>query len=265
LLVTGIAAYLSARCPVTTWETVLALTASLFLSISGSTVLNMVYDRDIDGMMKRTCLRPLPTGAVSVQEALVLGLVLSSVGIGWAFLLSPLYGSVVFAGLFFDVIVYTVWLKRRTPYSIIIGRLSGGMPALAGRVLGVGEIDLVGILLALAVLFWIPTHIMTFSIRHAEDYRRAGVPTFPARYGVGVTRVMLALSSIAAALTMIAAAIGVGMAWGYLRLLLTLGFGLLLLALVLIARPSERLNLGLFKFASVYMLGAMLLIALSAM
>ncbi len=210
LLITGIAAYLSARCPVITWETALALTASLFLAISGSTVLNMVYDRDIDGMMKRTCQRPLPAGKISMQEALMLGLVLSSVGVGWAFAMSPIYGAVVFAGLFFDVIVYTVWLKRRTPYSIIIGGLSGGMPALAGRALGVSGIDGVGILLALAVLFWIPTHIMTFSIRHVEDYRRAGVPTFPAWYGVGVTRMMIALSAIAAALTMIAAAIGAG-------------------------------------------------------
>lgn len=265
LLITGVAAYLSARCPVTTWETVLALTASLFLAINGSTVLNMVYDRDIDGMMKRTCQRPLPSGAVSVQEALMLGLGFASAGIGWAFAMSPTYGAVVFAGLFFDVIVYTVWLKRRTPYSIIIGGLSGGMPALAGRALGIGEIDWVGILLALAVLFWIPTHIMTFSIRHAEDYNRVGVPTFPARYGVESTRLLIALSSIAAAVTMIGAAIGIEMEWGLLRFLFVLGLGLLILAGILIARPSERLNLGLFKYASMYMLGSMLLIAFSAM
>jgi len=265
LLITGIAAYLSARCPVTTWETMLALMASLFLAISGSTVLNMVYDRDIDGRMKRTCQRPLPAGKVSTSEALWLGLVLSSLGVGWSFAMSPVYGAVVFAGLFFDVIVYTAWLKRRTPYSIIIGGLSGGMPALAGRALGVGGLDSVGILLALAVLFWIPTHIMTFSIRHAEDYRRAGVPTFPARYGVGMTHAMIAISSIAAALMMIAAAIGIEMEWGLFRFVLVLGGGLLVLALFLIVRPSERLNLGLFKYASVYMLGSMLLIALSAM
>lgn len=265
LLITGIAAYLSARCPVTTWETVLALTVSLFLAISGSTVLNMVYDRDIDGMMKRTCHRPLPAGKVSVVEALILGLLLAGVGVGWAYAMSPIYGAVVFAGLFFDVVVYTIWLKRRTPYSIIIGGLSGGMPALAGRALGVGGIDWVGILLALAVLFWIPTHIMTFSIRHAEDYTRAGVPTFPARYGVATTRMLIALSSIAAAMTMIGAAIGIEMEWGLLRFLFVLGLGLLILAGILIARPSERLNLGLFKYASVYMLGSMLLIALSTM
>lgn len=265
LLITGIAGYLSARCPFTTHDTVFALAASLFLAISGSTVLNMVYDRDIDAKMTRTHHRPLATGRVSVREALMLGLGLSGVGVGWALALDPLYGAVVFAGLFFDVVVYTMWLKRRTPYSIILGGLSGGMPALAGRALGVGAIEPVGILLALAVLFWIPTHIMTFSIRYADDYARAQIPTFPSAYGVRATRVIIALSSVGAAIVMTLAALGIGMTWGYLRLLAVLSVGLLLLAIILIARPTERLNFGLFKYASVYMLGSMALVSFGAL
>ena len=73
---------------------------------------------------------------------------------------------IVLAGLFFDVVIYTIWLKRRTPYSIIVGGLAGGMPALAGRTLGTGRVDLLGLLLALAVLLWIPTHIVTFGVRY---------------------------------------------------------------------------------------------------
>ena len=152
---------------------------SLFLAISGSTVLNMAYDRDIDSVMKRTCWRPLPSGQVSVREAVLLGSILSALGVGWALALAPLYGAVVFAGLFFDAVVYTAWLKRRTPYAILIGGLAGGMPVLAGRVLAIGYIDAVGVMLALGVLLWIPTHIMTFSMRHFDDYRAAGIPTFP--------------------------------------------------------------------------------------
>ena len=264
LLITGLAAYMSARCPVTTWETLLAVTATLFLAISGSTVLNMVYDRDLDAKMKRACMRPLPSGKVSVREALLLGLFLSIAGVGGAFLMSPLYGAVVFAGLFFDVAVYTIWLKRRTPYSIIIGGLAGGMPALAGRSLAVGAIDPLGILLALAVLLWIPTHILTYNIKYADDYARAGVPTFPSTYGVNVTRVIITLSSVGAAMAVTLAAIGIGMSWGYLRLLVILGGGLFALAAASMWRPSERLNHGLFKYASVYMLGSMLLLAAEA-
>ena len=79
----------------------------------------------------------------------------------------------MFAGLFFDVVVYTIWLKRRSAWSIVWGGVSGGMPVLAGRALGLGRIDEVGILLALAVLFWVPTHILTFNLRYYDDYQQA--------------------------------------------------------------------------------------------
>jgi len=105
---------MSARCPVHNVPTVLGLAASLLLSISGSTVLNMWYDRDIDAIMPRTSKRPLSTGETKPKEALIFGLVLSVIGVALALLLDPLYGVIIFAGLFFDVVVYTIWLKRST-------------------------------------------------------------------------------------------------------------------------------------------------------
>ena len=265
LLLTGLAGYMSARCPVQTWQTTLALAGSLFLAISGSTVINMLYDRDIDARMPRTQKRPLPSGQVSTVEALILGGALSVIGIGWATFLSPLFGLVVFAGLFFDVVVYTIWLKRRTPWSIIWGGIAGGMPALAGRALGLGTIDWVGLMLALAVLLWIPTHIMTFSLRYREDYAKAGVPTFPSAYGERITSIIIALSSIATAIAMAFAAYGIGITWGYMRLLIVLSCGLLALAISSMLRPSFKMNFGLFKFASLYMLSSMLLVVLGVL
>jgi protoheme IX farnesyltransferase len=260
LLITGLTGYMSSRCPVTNWQTMLALTGSLFLAISGSTVLNMWFDRDIDAQMGRTKKRPLPVGLVKPNEALRLGLIFSILGVGWAYLLDPYYAFVVFVGLFFDVVVYTIWLKRRSAWSIIFGGISGGMPILAGRVLGTGQIDWVGIALGASVLFWIPTHIMTFSLKYTEDYKAAGVPIFPTQYGNKMTRVTIAISSVLAALTMAIAAYGVGMSWGYLRILAVLSAGLFVLAVSSTVKPSERLNFGLFKYASVYMLGAMVLL-----
>jgi len=265
LLSTGLAGYMSAKCPVMHWTTLLGLFVSLFLAISGSTILNMVYDRDIDARMNRTSARPLPSGKISAREALILGVALSIIGVGWALAMDRLYGVVVFAGLFFDVIIYTVWLKRRTPWSIVWGGISGGMPILAGRVLGLGGFDWVGVLLAIAVLFWIPTHIMTFSMRYFDDYQRAGVPTFPSAYGFKFTRLVIAISSIAAALSIGIALIGIGTTLGYLRLVVVLSAGLLLLALGSLTKPSERINFGLFKYASLYMLSSMLLLIMGAM
>ena len=174
--------------------------------------------------------------------------------------MDPLYGLIVFAGLFFDVVVYTLWLKRRTAWSIVWGGISGGMPILAGRVLGTGSLDWIGIVLSLSVLFWIPTHIMTFSMKYHEDYKAACVPTFPSTYGFAVTRATIALSSIIAALMIGIGAYGIGMTWGYLRVLAVLSAALLILAVRSLMKPSERLNSGLFKYASVYMLSSMMLI-----
>jgi len=262
LLSTGLAGYMSARCPVMHWYDFLGLAVSLFLAIAGSTIINMWYDRDIDAKMQRTCNRPLASGQVTPNEALRLGLVLSAAGVGLAVAMSPLYGLVVFAGLFFDVIVYTVWLKRRTAWAILWGGISGGMPILAGRVLGMGQIDGVGILLSLAVLFWIPTHILTFAMRYFDDYTAAGIPTFPSAYGFQVTRATIAVSSIVAALCIGMAGILIGVQWGFVRLLAVLSAGLLLLAVASTFRPSERVNFGLFKYASLYMLAAMILLSI---
>ncbi len=259
LVSTGLAGYMSARCPVLNPSTMAGLLISLVASISGSTILNMWWDRDIDAKMGRTQKRPLASGKINPEEAFRVGLALAVLGVGIAVVMDVLYGVIIFAGLFFDVVVYTIWLKRRSCWSIIWGGVSGGMPILAGRALGVGGLDWVGVLLALSILLWIPTHILTFSMRYSEDYRDAGVPTFPSTYGFGFTRATIAISSILAALAMGVAAWEIGLEWGFLRLLGVLSFGLLVLAISMIFRPTERVNYGLFKYASVYMLASMLL------
>jgi len=261
LLSTGLAGYMSAHTPIDI-NVLLGLAASLFLAISGSTILNMWYDCDIDTVMKRTHNRPLAAGKVPRQEALLLGLVLSLTGVGWATSMDALYGLVVFAGLFFDVIVYTVWLKRRTCWSIVWGGVSGGMPILAGRVLAVGHVDIIGLLLMMAVLFWIPTHILTFSMQYSDDYQAARVPTFSSAYGFEVTRAVIALSAIIAASSIGVAGVMIGVQAGVLRLMAVLSSGLLLLSFATIFRPSERVNFSLFKYASVYMLASMILLSL---
>jgi protoheme IX farnesyltransferase len=264
LLATGLAGFMSGRCPFFGWQILLGVTGSLFFAISGSTVLNMWYDRDIDAKMERTCERPLPSGKISPRAGLIFGLILSGIGVAWAFYLSPLYGAIVFAGLFFDVVIYTIWLKRRTAWSIVWGGIAGGMPILAGRALATGQIDWIGIALCLAVLFWIPTHILTFSMRNYDDYQAAGIPTFPSTYGFKFTQWTIAFSSIIAAVMMGVAAYGIGLTWGYLRLLVVLTGGLIFLALATILNPSDRVNFGLFKYASLYMLSVMLLLAAEA-
>lgn len=262
LVFTGLAGYMSARCPIFNLTTIAGLFVSLAAAISGSTILNMWWDRDIDARMNRTQKRPLASGQIDPGEAFLVGLALSLLGVGLALAIDLLYGLIVFAGLFFDVIIYTMWLKRRNCWSIVWGGISGGMPILAGRALGLGYVDEIGILLSLGILFWIPTHILSFSMRYFDDYQAAGVPTFPTSYGFGVTRLTIAVSSILAALAMGLAAWGIGMSWGFLRLLGVLSIGLFILAVAGTVKPSDRASFSLFKYASVYMLAVMILVVI---
>lgn len=261
LLATGVAGYMSAHSN-PDLLILFMLAGSLFLSISGSTVLNMWWDRDIDAKMRRTQKRPTTNGSVTPNEALRLGLVLSIIGVGWAVAVNALYGLVVFSGLFFDIVVYSMWLKRRTCWGIVWGGISGAMPILAGRVLAVGEIEIIGLLIAAAVLFWIPTHTLTFSIKFQNDYNAAGVPTFPSTYGLETTRAVIALSSIIAAASIGVAGVMIGVQAGILRLMTVLSVGLLLLSFATIFRPSEQVNFSLFKYASLYMLASMILLSI---
>ncbi len=259
LLMTGVAGYLSAHTA-SHWTDLLGLIPSLFLAIGGSTILNMWWDRDIDARMKRTHMRPAPSGNVRPAEVLVLGLIVSTIGIAWALSLNVRFGLVVFAGLFFDVVVYTIWLKRRTCWSIVWGGIAGAMPVLSGRVLATSRIDAIGVLLAASILFWIPTHTLTFSLKFFEDYQAAGVPTFPSTYGTHFTRLAIATSSIIAGLAMILASVWIGVAEGILALIIILSGVLLFLAATVLLRPSDKTNLRLYKYASIYMLCTMLLI-----
>jgi protoheme IX farnesyltransferase len=256
LLATGIAGYMSDHDK-PNLLILLMLSGSLFLSISGSTILNMWWDRDIDAKMRRTQKRPTTNGSVMPDEALRLGLILSILGVGWAVMISPLYGLV-----FFDVVVYSMWLKRHTCWGIVWGGVSGAMPILAGRVLAVGHIEIIGLLLAAAVLFWIPTHTLTFSIKFQNDYNAAGVPTFPSTYGLETTRAVIALSSIIAAANIGVAGVMIGVQAGILRLMVVLSAGLLVLSFATIFRPSEQVNFSLFKYASLYMLASMILLSI---
>jgi protoheme IX farnesyltransferase len=264
LLATGIAGYLSSRPPFNI-ALLLGLAVSLFLAISGSTIMNMWYDRDIDARMKRTHMRPAASGKLDPNEVFAVGMTTSLLGIGWAFLIAPHYGFVVFAGWFIDVIVYTVWLKRRTCWSILWGGISGAMPILSGRVLAVGEIDLVGILLSLSILFWIPTHTLTYSMKFRKDYKNAGVPTFPETCGEKFTRLTIAVSSILAAVSIGWASILIGLSAGLLSLIAVLTAVMLVLAFATLRIHTDKMNFMLFRYASLYMLSAMIILSIQGL
>jgi protoheme IX farnesyltransferase len=265
LLVTGICAYtLTQGLPFNAAEG-LWMATSLLLSISGCTALNMLLDRGIDARMKRTADRPLPSGAVSPREALVFGVLVSAAGLSLSFALDVPFALVVAAGFVLDLLVYTAWLKRRTPFSIILGGISGGMPILAGRVLALGRVDTVGVLLTASVLLWIPSHILTLAIRYADDYKRAGVPTWPLVYGPRATRLLIATANLLNTVILMSAGAILRIQRLPLLLLLCASVGISALSALQIVVPTERRNWVLFKAASLYMLVSSLLLTLGSL
>ncbi|PKQ36733.1 MAG: hypothetical protein CVT59_11325 [Actinobacteria bacterium HGW-Actinobacteria-1] len=264
LLATAVGAYVLTASPNLDWVRGAVGMLALGLAVSGCTVLNMVLDRDIDAMMGRTAARPLPGGDVDVRAATLFGMVISVAGVVIAAFFSLTFWVVVGSGLFFDLIVYTMWLKRRTPLSILFGGISGGMPALAGRVLALGHVDLVGILLAAGVVLWIPSHILTLALRYQAEYAEADVPVWPRIYGADATRRVIAAATLLAAIVLMTAGVLEHIALPALLLLGILGATICGLAVYGLVRPSERTNWLLFKGASVYMLGAFVCLTFGA-
>jgi len=263
LTLTGVAGYLTRQTfPIDGWQ-FMGLIMTLLLTISGCTILNMRADRDIDKKMKRTSTRPLAIGRIDPRSALTTGIVLIIAGLAWSFVLSRLYFSLALTGIFLDLIIYTYWLKRQTAWSVLWGGFSGGIPILAGSVLATGRIDMIGIILCLAIVTWIPSHNLTLGILNASDYLNAGVPTFINSYGLKFTQVVIMGSTLVEVVLL-----ALGFAWlGFpsiiLGFLVLCGIAIFSVALLAWKNPSSPMILKNYKYSSIYMLAVMILLMTS--
>ena len=191
-----------------------AFTALLCIAVAAgaSGCLNMAYDSDIDRLMSRTAARPIVRGAVAREEALAFGWALS-VG---AVAVMGLFVNFLAAGLlaftvFFYVVVYTLWLKRRTPQNIVIGGLAGALPPAIGWAAVTGSLSLAPLLLVGIIFLWTPPHFWALSLWRSEDYARAGVPMMPVVRGkVSTRRQILAYALLLMPVGLLPAAIGLG-------------------------------------------------------
>ena len=158
---------------------VVAATVSIIAASGGCDTLTSYVDRDIDAIMHRTQHRPIPSGRISPRKALVWGLILCSVGLLLALWINVLSFIWIALGVIDNVLVYSVFLKRRHPLNIILGGISGGLPVMFGWSAITGSVELLPILLAALVVLWIPGHIWSLAIFTKDDYTRANVPMLP--------------------------------------------------------------------------------------
>ncbi|RKN42525.1 heme o synthase [Streptomyces hoynatensis] len=159
---------------------VLATCVGGYLSAGGAHALNMYLDRDIDALMDRTRNRPLVTGVVSPAECLAFGLALEAVSTLWFGLTVNWASAALSVGAqLFYVVVYTMWLKRRTAQNIVWGGIAGCMPVLIGWSAVTGTVSWAAVILFLVMFFWTPPHYWPLSMRVKDDYERVGVPMLP--------------------------------------------------------------------------------------
>ena len=151
--------------------------------------LNMWYESDLDALMTRTCLRPIPTGKVNRNQALVFGITLSIFSvIALDFFANRISAGLLLFTILFYVLVYTIWLKRKTPQNIVIGGAAGALPPVIGWTIATNSLSLEPITFFLIIFFWTPSHFWALSLFKSEDYKKANIPMLPVTSGVETTK-----------------------------------------------------------------------------
>ncbi len=159
------------------------------LGAGAAGTLNMWYESDLDALMSRTCLRPIPTGKVTKDQALLFGIILSLGSVVLLYYSSNLFSSILlFVTICFYFFIYTVWLKRRTPQNIVIGGAAGALPPVIGWAIATGSLSVEPVILFLIIFLWTPSHFWALSIYKSDDYKKAKIPMLPIIYGVDKTK-----------------------------------------------------------------------------
>ena len=151
--------------------------------------LNMWYESDLDSLMSRTCLRPIPTGKLTKNQALTFGIFSSLVSVIALYIFSNVIAATILAiTILFYVFVYTIWLKRKTPQNIVIGGAAGALPPVIGWAIETNAISLEPIILFLIIFIWTPSHFWALSLYKTEDYKKARIPMLPITSGIKTTK-----------------------------------------------------------------------------
>lgn len=159
------------------------------LGAGAAGALNMWYDSEIDAVMSRTCLRPIPLGKISNTQALYFGISLSLISIVGLYLVSNILSASILAiTIGFYIFIYTIWLKRRSVQNIVIGGAAGAFPPVIGWAIANNSLSIEPIILFLIIFFWTPSHFWSLSLYKSEDYKKAKIPMLPVIAGIDFTK-----------------------------------------------------------------------------
>lgn len=172
-------------------DIIMAIVSLLAVSLGAGAAgtLNMWYESDLDALMSRTCLRPIPVGKVKKNQALIFGIMLSLISISLLYFSSNFISAfLLFLTITFYFFIYTVWLKRKTPQNIVIGGAAGALPPVIGWSIATGSLSAESIILFLLIFLWTPSHFWALSLYKSEDYKKANIPMLPLISGTEKTK-----------------------------------------------------------------------------
>jgi protoheme IX farnesyltransferase len=205
LVITAIASALAASrfdaSPQVGWDIpardLILLALSGAVASMGASALNHYFDRDIDALMERTSRRPIPAHKIAARKVLIYGLCMCvlSIGASW-FLLNPYVAAMIFIGIVFYVVVYTIWLKRNNALNIVIGGFAGSAASMAGWASTTGSIDVTGFLVGWLVFMWTPPHFWCLAIKSRDEYASARIPMLPVLIGNEKTAEYIFLNTV---------------------------------------------------------------------
>ncbi len=234
------------------------------LSSAGSSALNHYYDRDLDLLMKRTSTRPIPSGRISARSVLLYGLIVSSASVIYAAFTINLVSTFFIAlGIFFYVVIYTIWLKRSNSSNIVIGGFAGSAASMAGWSAATGSMDLLGALVGILVFAWTPSHFWCLAMKIKTDYEEARIPMLPVLVGMQKTsKYILVNTAILLPYSLSLYAFGLGLVY----LVIAAASGVLLLAYhyKLTKNPTPEFAWKAYKVTAPYLTIIFVGIALDA-
>jgi protoheme IX farnesyltransferase len=184
----------------TTIEFSSALISLLAVAIGSGAAgaLNMWYESDLDALMSRTCLRPIPAGKVKKNQALYFGIILSAISIIMLNYSANLISAILLASTIgFYFFIYTIWLKRKTPQNIVIGGAAGALPPVIGWTIATGGISIEPLILFLIIFLWTPSHFWALSLYKSGDYKKAKIPMLPLIAGTKTTKINILVYALA--------------------------------------------------------------------
>jgi protoheme IX farnesyltransferase len=182
---------------------VLAVTSLILIALGAGAAgaLNMWYDADIDGIMQRTAKRPIPRGKVPPAEAAALGLFLAAFSVlSLGLLVNWVASALLAASIVIYIVIYTAWLKRRTPQNIVIGGAAGALPPMIGWASATGDVTWASFVLFAIIFLWTPPHFWALALYRSRDYARAGIPMMPNAKGERRTKIEIFAYTVATAI-----------------------------------------------------------------